>query len=79
MPGNHTGLSGGSGSQTLETPFMALVRLLPPLACTENLTTFPVKHFLGTSLIVNQAQRTQKLRELEVCVHLCFMLHYSIS
>lgn len=29
LPGNHNGLSGGSGSQTLETPFVAFKRLLP--------------------------------------------------
>lgn len=25
LPGNHSGLSGGSGSQTLDTPFVAFV------------------------------------------------------
>lgn len=54
VPGNQTGLSGGSGSQTLETPFAAFRRLPPPLASTESLPTFPVILCLGTSLFIQQ-------------------------
>lgn len=51
LPGNHNGLSGGNGSQTLETPFVAFtVRVLP---CSDHVLVFDDVNFHGTSLFRN--------------------------
>lgn len=43
LPGNHNGLSGGSGSQTLDTPFVAFT--ITPLLPTRHFVIFSVKRF----------------------------------
>lgn len=52
LPGNHNGLSGGRGSQTLETSFAAFTRVVLP---TKHIVLlFPDGNFQGTSLFPNR-------------------------
>lgn len=43
LPGNHKGLSGGSGSHTLDTPFVALIAR-EPLPTGKQVENFPGKN-----------------------------------
>lgn len=60
LPGNQRGRSGGSGSQTLDTPFVAFTRVLTgELALAAN---FPGNHFLGLPLSPGTQGNAQKAR-----------------
>lgn len=71
LPGNHNGLSGGSGSQTLDTPFVAFRRTLPGNhvvnirgKCLEDISLYPNRKCKWTDTSEWKRQR-QTLKRLK--------------